>query len=327
MKKNIVLYKAIPADQLARLQQHFNVTIFDGITAQNVSEFQQALATADGIIGASYPITADDLAIAPKLKVASTISVGIDQFDVDAMTSRKIALMHTPSVLTETTADTIFTLVLCSARRIIEMAEMVKNGQWTKSIGESDYGSNVNGKTIGILGMGRIGYAVAKRAHAGFGMSVLYYSNHQHTDAENQLNARRCDLDTLLAESDFVCVVLPLVPSTEKLIGKNELAKMKSSAFLINGSRGKIVDEAALIDALERGVIRGAGLDVFEVEPLPIDSKLLKLPNVIALPHIGSATHETRYAMVECAVDNLIAALKGDFSQNCANPDVIKSPE
>ncbi|APC13582.1 MULTISPECIES: NAD(P)-dependent oxidoreductase [Providencia] len=324
MKKNIILYKTIPADQLGRLQQQFNVTQFDSITADNIASFRQALATANGIIGASYPITASDLALAPYLTVASTISVGIDQFDLEAMNARKIALMHTPNVLTETTADTIFTLVLCSARRIIEMAEMVKNGQWTKSIGENVYGSNVSGKTIGILGMGRIGYAVATRAYAGFGMSVLYYSNHSHSKAENLLKARRCDLDTILAESDFVCVVLPLVPSTEKLIGKNELEKMKPSAFLINGSRGKIIDEAALIDALENHVIRGAGLDVFEVEPLPVDSKLLKLPNVVALPHIGSATHETRYAMVECAVDNLIAGLNGDFSQNCANLNAIQ---
>lgn len=319
MKKNIILYKTIPSDQLARLQQRFNVTIFDGITPENEADFKQALTTAEGIIGASYPITASELAIAPHLKVASTISVGIDQFDVDAMNERGIALMHTPNVLTETTADTIFTLVLCSARRIIEMAEMVKNGQWTKSLDESAYGSNVNGKTMGILGMGRIGYAVAKRAHAGFGMPILYYSNHNHPEAESQLNARRCDLDSLLTESDFVCVVVPLLPSTEKLIGKKELQKMKSSAFLINGSRGKIIDEAALIDALEQGTIRGAGLDVFEIEPLPLDSKLLTLPNVVALPHIGSATHETRYAMVECAVDNLIAALDGDLSHNCAN--------
>ncbi|MEQ5724583.1 MULTISPECIES: NAD(P)-dependent oxidoreductase [unclassified Providencia] len=324
MKQNIILYKSIPTDQLERLQQHFNVTVFDSVTPENLASFKQALSRADGIIGASYPITADDIANAPNLKAASTISVGIDQFDIDAMNARKIALMHTPNVLTETTADTIFTLVLCSARRIIEMAEMVKNGQWTQSIGEDAYGSNVNGKTIGILGMGRIGYAVAKRAYLGFGMPVLYYNNHIHPDAETQLKARRCDLDTLLAESDFVCVVLPLSASTEKLIGKNELAKMKPSAFLINGSRGRIVDEAALIDALESGTIRGAGLDVFEVEPLPSNSKLLTLPNVIALPHIGSATHETRYAMVECAVDNLIAALKGDLSQNCVNPEIAK---
>jgi len=324
MKQNIILYKSIPTDQLERLQQHFNVTVFDSVTPENLASFKQALSRADGIIGASYPITVDDIANAPNLKAASTISVGVDQFDIDAMNARKIALMHTPNVLTETTADTIFTLVLCSARRIIEMAEMVKNGQWTQSIGEDAYGSNVNGKTIGILGMGRIGYAVAKRAYLGFGMPVLYYNNHIHPDAETQLKARRCDLDTLLAESDFVCVVLPLSASTEKLIGKNELAKMKPSAFLINGSRGRIVDEAALIDALESGTIRGAGLDVFEVEPLPSNSKLLTLPNVVALPHIGSATHETRYAMVECAVDNLIAALKGDLSQNCVNPEIAK---
>lgn len=254
------------------------------------------------------------------LHAISTISVGVDQFNVPDLTERKINLMHTPSVLTETTADTIFTLVLNSARRVIEMAEMVKEGRWTRSIGVDCYGTDVNGKTIGILGMGRIGYAVAKRAYAGFGMSVLYYNDVANPMAEQDFKARRCELDDLLAQSDFVCVVLPLLPETEKFIGKAQLQKMKPSAFLINGSRGKIVDEAALIDALQQGVIRGAGLDVFEKEPLPADSPLLSLSNVVALPHIGSATHETRYAMVRCAVDNLIAALNNDVSVNCVNP-------
>ena len=325
MKKNIVLYRPIPDDQLERLQQQYNVTVFDDINSENISDFHKALITADGIIGSGYPITDKELDIAKKLKAASTISVGVDQFDIPTMTARKIALMHTPNVLTETTADTIFALVLCSARRIIELAEWVKAGQWKKGVGEEEYGSNVSGKTIGIIGMGRIGYAVAKRAHAGFDMPVLYTSPRPHSDAENLLNARHCDLDTLLAKSDFVCLVLPLVPATEKLIGKAELQKMKPSAFLINGARGKIVDEAALIEALETGVIRGAGLDVFEVEPLPANSRLLTLPNVVALPHIGSATHETRYDMVECAVDNLIAALDGDLTTNCVNPEVAQS--
>ncbi len=320
MKPNVILYKKIPDDQLVRLQEQFNLTFFDGINDNNRSDFLAALENAEGIIGASCPITPDYLAIAKKLKVASTISVGVDQFTIPAMSQHGVFLMHTPGVLTETTADTIFTLILTTARRAVEMAELVKMGRWTKSIGSEYYGSDVNGKTIGILGMGRIGYAVAKRASAGFGMSVNYYNDTANEMAERDFNARRCDLDTLLAESDFVCVVLPLLPETEKFIGKAQLEKMKPSAFLINGSRGKIVDEAALIQALQEGVIRGAGLDVFEVEPLPATSPLLSLSNVVALPHIGSATEETRHAMVVCAVDNLIAALNGDVSKNCINP-------
>lgn len=320
MKPNVILYKKIPDDQLARLQSNFNLTFFDGINETNRTEFMHSLKNADGIIGASCPITTDFLDAAQKLKAASTISVGVDQFTISEMTHRGIYLMHTPGVLTETTADTIFTLILTTARRAVEMAEMVKAGHWTKSIGSEFYGSDVNGKTIGILGMGRIGYAVAKRAAAGFNMSVLYYNDSVNEMAERDFNARRCDLDTLLSESDFVCVVLPLLPATEKFISKEQLYKMKRSAFLINGSRGKIVDEKALIEALQEGVIRGAGLDVFEKEPLPVTSPLLSLPNVVALPHIGSATHETRHAMVVCAVDNLIAALKGDVSKNCINP-------
>ncbi|MCL2899882.1 NAD(P)-dependent oxidoreductase [Brenneria tiliae] len=320
MKPHVVLYKNIPADQMARLQEHCNLTFFDGVTADNRDDFIRALAQAEGLIGASHPIAAAYLDRAPQLRAISTISVGVDQFSVPDLTERGIYLMHTPGVLTETTADTIFLLVLNSARRAIEMAELVKQGRWTRSIGADCYGTDVNGKTIGILGMGRIGYAVAKRAHDGFGMSVLYYNDVAHPQAEQTLHARRRDLDELLAQSDFVCVVLPLLPETTKFIGKEQLRKMKSSAFLINGSRGKIVDQAALIEALRQGVIRGAGLDVFEQEPLPADSPLLSLPNVVALPHIGSATHETRYAMVRCAVDNLFAALQGDVAQNCVNP-------
>ncbi|WP_413727996.1 NAD(P)-dependent oxidoreductase [Sodalis sp. RH19] len=325
MKPNVVLYKTIPADQLARLQAAFNLTRFDSITDANRQEVIASLRHAQGLIGASHPIGNELLDAAPGLRAISTISVGYDQFSVPELTRRGITLMHTPGVLTETTADTIFTLILTSARRAVELAELVKRGEWRRSIGEEYYGTDVNGKTIGILGMGRIGYAVAKRAHLGFGMPVMYYNDKVNEQAESLLHARRATLDQVLAEADFVCVVLPLLPETEKLIGYAEISKMKPGAILINGSRGKIINEPELIRALQDGVIRGAGLDVFEQEPLPATSPLLALPNVVALPHIGSATHETRHAMVACAVDNLIAALAGDVTQNCVNPGALRN--
>ncbi len=320
MKPNVVLYRKIPDDLSAKLQEQCQVTFFDGINADNRAAFIKALAEAEGVIGVGVKFTDEVLAAAPKLRAASTISVGYDDFDVAKLSARSIALMHTPGVLTETTADTIFTLVLCAARRITELADKVKNGEWQGSIGPDWYGSNVHGKTIGILGMGRIGYAVAKRAHFGFDMNVIYYNRSAKPEAEQQLNARRCSLDEVLAEADFVCNVLPLMPETRHIINRETLAKMKPSAFFINGGRGASVDEAALVDALKSGVIKGAGLDVFETEPLPVSSELLSLPNVVALPHIGSATHETRYEMSKMAVENLLAALNGDHSKNCVNP-------
>ncbi|WP_316675151.1 NAD(P)-dependent oxidoreductase [uncultured Tolumonas sp.] len=324
MKPNIVLYRKIPDDLFARLQEQCQVTFFDGINADNRAAFIEALAEAEGVIGTGVKFTDELMAAAPKLKAASTITVGYDDFDVAKLSERGVALMHTPGVLTETTADTIFTLVLCAARRITELAEKVKNGEWQSSIGPDWYGSNVHGKTIGILGMGRIGYAVAKRAHFGFDMNVIYYNRSAKPEAEQQLNARRCSLDEVLKEADFVCNVLPLTPETHHIINRDTLAKMNPSAFFINGGRGASVDEAALVEALKSGGIQGAGLDVFEKEPLPVNSELLTLPNVVALPHIGSATHETRYAMSKLAVENLLAALNGDRSKNCVNPSVTQ---
>jgi gluconate 2-dehydrogenase len=256
----------------------------------------------------------------PALRATSTISVGYDNFDVDALNARNVLLMHTPTVLTETVADTVMALVLSSARRVVEVAERVKAGEWTKSIGPDWFGTDVHGKTLGIVGMGRIGLALAQRAHFGFNMPILYNARRQHKEAEERFNARYCDLDTLLLEADFVCLILPLTDETHHLMGKAQFEKMKKSAIFINAGRGPVVDEQALIAALKNGEIHAAGLDVFEQEPLPASSELLQLPNVVALPHIGSATHETRYNMAACAVDNLIDALQGKVDKNCVNP-------
>jgi glyoxylate/hydroxypyruvate/2-ketogluconate reductase len=317
LKKKIVAYKALPADVEAYLKENADLKQVDP------KDLAQALKEADGAIGASIKITPEMINNAPNLKALSTISVGYDQFDVEDLTRRGIILTHTPDVLTESTADTVFALILSSARRVVELAEWVKEGHWKSSIGEASFGVDVQGKTLGIVGLGRIGGAVARRAALGFRMNVLYTNRHANAQAEKDYGAKRVELDELLAQSDFVCLQVPLTPETRGMIGREQLAKMKKSAILINASRGPTVDENALIDALQNGTIRAAGLDVFEQEPVSADSPLLKMKNVVALPHIGSATHETRHAMARNAAENLIGALNGTLTTNIVNPKVL----
>ncbi|NUX58465.1 2-hydroxyacid dehydrogenase [Paraburkholderia youngii] len=318
--KKIVAWKSLPEDVLAYLQQHAQVVQVD---PSQHDAFVAALRDADGGIGASVKIAPAMLEGASRLKALSTISVGYDQFDVDDLTRRGIVLAHTPDVLTESTADTVFSLILASARRVVELADWVKAGLWRTSIGPAQFGVDVQGKTIGIVGLGRIGGAVARRAALGFNMKVLYTNRSANRQAEEAYGARRVELAELLAQSDFVCLQVPLTPQTRHLIGTAELRAMKKSAILINASRGATVDEAALIEALKNGTIHGAGLDVFDTEPLPADSPLLSMPNVVALPHIGSATHETRHAMALNAAENLVAALDGTLTTNIVNREVL----
>lgn len=322
MKPSIILYKPLPDDLQQRLEIHFTVTKVVDLSPDTVHRHADAFAGAVGLLGANDKVDDTLLEKMPALRAASTISVGYDNYDVAALNDRKVRLMHTPMALTETVADTLMALVLATARRVVDVAERVKIGEWKQSIGPDWYGVDVHHKTMGIVGMGRIGMALAQRAHFGFGMPILYNARRQHKDAEDRFQARYCDLDTLLERADFVCLILPLTDDTRHLFGAEQFRKMKSSAIFINAGRGPVVDEQALISALRNGEIHAAGLDVFEQEPLPVDSPLLSMPNVIALPHIGSATHETRYNMAATAVDNLINALQGDVSKNCVNPQV-----
>lgn len=325
MKKKVIVYKSIPEKELNRLNEHFDVTVFNELNDTNRVEFNTALTTAHGIIGSSVMMPNELLDTAPHLQAVSTISVGIDQFGFDYLSQRKIALMHTPGVLNETVADTVILLALGTARRAVEVSNMVREGSWDRNLPAEYFGVDLHHKKMGIVGMGRIGYAVAKRAHMGFGMSICYHNRSANLEAERDFAAQRLELNELLSTCDFVVVLVPLSAATEKMFGKEQFERMKSSAIFVNAARGKVVDEHALIAALKNKTIRAAGLDVFEVEPLPASSPLNQLDNAFLLPHIGSATTETRYNMVQCAVNNLIAALNGDYSQNCANRAEIEN--
>ena len=224
-------------------------------------------------------------------------------------------------MLTESTADLAFALIMSSARRVAELDAWTKAGQWQASVGAPLFGCDVHGKTLGIVGMGNIGAAVARRGHFGFNMPIIYSGNSRKPELEQQLGAHFRSLDQLLAEADFVCLVVPLSDKTRHLISHRELGLMKPGAILVNISRGPVVDEPALIEALQNNRIRGAGLDVYEKEPLA-ESPLFQLKNAVTLPHIGSATGETREAMANRALANLRSALMGERPQDLVNPQV-----
>lgn len=260
---------------------------------------------------------------APKLKVISNCAVGYDNIDVKAATKRGIIVCNTPGILTETTADLTFALLMGIARRIPEATRFVRAGKWKTWGLTLLLGQDIYGATLGIVGMGRIGSAVAKRA-TGFGMKILYYDVTRREELEEELGLTFTDLGSLLRESDFVTLHLPLTKETHHLIGKREFEIMKCTAILINTSRGPIVDQGALYEALKSGQIAAAGLDVSDPEPISPDDPLLSLDNCVVLPHIGSATVATRTKMAVMAAENLIAGLKGEMPPNPVNPEVLR---
>ncbi|MDM5157022.1 D-glycerate dehydrogenase [Bacillus sp. DX1.1] len=269
-----------------------------------------------GLLNFGSKINEELLQAAPHLKVVSNISVGYDNFDLQAMKSRNVIGTNTPYVLDDTVADLVFALMLSAGRRICELDSYVKNGNWNAEIKQEHFGLDVHHATIGIIGMGRIGEAVAKRAKFGFDMDVLYYNRRRKEDAEEKFDATYCDLHTLLQQSDFIILLTPLTEETYHLIGEKEFSIMKETAIFINASRGKTVDEAALIDALQQKKIFAAGIDTFTQEPVAIKNPLLSLPNVVTLPHIGSATLKTRQNMAMTAAKNLVAGLQGQTPPN-----------
>lgn len=242
MKKSVVLYKKLSAPLMARLHEQVDVTLIEALDETGLAKLRDVLPTAHGLLGASLRLDAKLLDLAPQLEAVASVSVGVDNYDIDYLSARGILLSNTPDVLTETTADTGFALILATARRVVELADMVRAGQWNKNIGPAHFGSDVHGKTLGIIGMGRIGEALAQRGHFGFGMPVIYHSHSPKPLVEKRFGAQYRSLNALLQEADFVCLTLPLTAETEKLIGAEEFALMGPETIFINISRGKVVD-------------------------------------------------------------------------------------
>jgi len=321
--KKIIVYNRLEKPVLERLQKKYDVHFFKDINPKTDPDFLHHLKNTDGIMGLELQVDKELLDHAPQLKVVSNVSVGYNNLDVEELTKRGILATNTPGVLDDTVADTIFGILMATARRIPELDLYVKSGNWKNAVaGPEYYGTDVHHKTLGIIGMGRIGQAIAKRGHFGFDMDILYHNRSRKPEAEEKYHATYCSLDELLHHSDFVCLMTPLTPETEGMIGKREFELMKKSAIFINGSRGKTIVEKELIEALQDGDIAAAGLDVFEQEPVQPDNPLLNMKNVVTTPHVGSSTHETELKMSELAAKNMEAGLNGVKPPNLIDPSV-----
>jgi len=325
---SVFVTRKIPDRGLNEITRAFRTSVWPNEEPPSRKEIIENARECTGLVTLlSDPIDAEVLDALPRLKIVAQYAVGYDNIDVEHATKRGIMVTNTPGVLTETTADLAWGLLMAASRRIVEADRYVRRGKWRVAWGpEMLLGVDVYGATLGIVGMGRIGYAMAKRA-TGFGMTILYTSRSM-TDitmkAERELGAKRVDLDILLRSSDFVSIHVPLTKETRHLIDRDKLAVMKPTAILINTARGPVIDEEALAEALANGRIRAAGLDVFEKEPLAADSPLLDLDNVVLTPHIGSASIETRSRMAEICARNLVAGLQGQRPPNLVNPEVCE---
>jgi glyoxylate reductase len=289
------------------------------------SQLMREVLGVDGLVCLlTEQVTSKVIEAGKGLRVISNIAVGYDNIDLKTATEKGIYVTNTPSVLTETTADLAWALLMAVARRIPEADRYLKSGKWKIQWNLMFMtGNDVNGKTLGIIGLGRIGQAVAHRAK-GFNMKILYNDEQRSPELESELGVKYADLETVFRESDFVTVHVPLTEKTRNLVGEKQLSVMKKTAILVNTSRGPVVDEKALYNALKVGKLAGAGLDVFQKEPIEMSNPLLKLNNVVLLPHIGSASTETRTKMAVVAIENATAALEGKTPPNLVNPDALK---
>jgi gluconate 2-dehydrogenase len=286
-------------------------------------ELIERLKDKEGVLLSRVKIDKEVLKNAPKLKVVSNVTVGYNNFDLEAMKERGIVGTNTAGALDDTVSDLIFGMILSVARRIPELDKYVKDGNWTSSEDKNFFGLDVHHSTIGIIGMGRIGETVAKRAKYGFDMEVLYHNRTRKYDAEEKMGVQYCELKTLLEKSDFIILMTPLTKETYHLIDSEAFGLMKETAIFINASRGQTVNELAMIEALQNKKIFGAGLDVYEVEPMKKENPLLKMSNVVSMPHIGSATEKTRFNMAMKAAECLVKTLSGEVVSNIV-PELVK---
>jgi glyoxylate reductase len=319
-RPRVFVTRSLPGDALDRLAEEAAVDLWHSDVPPGALTLRERTHDAAGIVCLlTDRIDARLIEAAGKLRVISNVAVGFDNVDVASPTARGIAVRNTPGVLTETTADLAWALMLAVARRVVEAERFVRESRWRTWDPSLLLGHDVHGATLGVVGFGKIGRAVARRAH-GFDMRVLYTA--LSADDRPIEGADRVELDELLRESDFVSLHVPLTPETHHLIGEAQLRMMKPSAILVNTARGAVIDQKALVRALSEGWIAGAGLDVAEVEPIPAGDALLRAPNAVLLPHIGSASHATRARMSDMAVDNCLAGLRGERLPNCVNPEI-----
>ena len=326
MKKNILVARRVFDSVLERLRVHFEVETNQDDLIWSKAELIARLQGKDGaFITASERIDAELLDACPQLRAVCNMAVGYNNIDLDACTARGVLASNTPDVLTETTADFGFALMMAAARRMAEGEHFLRRGEWDKWAVDLLAGSDIHGTTLGLLGMGRIGRAIAKRGALGFGMQVIYHNRSRLApELEQESGARYVSKEALLQQSDHLLLVLPYSPAVHHVIGAAEIALMKPTATLTNIARGGVVDEVALAEAVSKHQIAAAGLDVFEGEPA-VNPVLLTLPNIVLTPHIASATVKTRLAMADLAADNLIAVLTGGVPPTPLNGQVLQA--
>lgn len=324
-RPKVYVTREIPERGLKKIIERFDVEVWPEYDPPPKQVIIERARDADALVTLlTDKIDAEVFNAAQKLKIVAQMAVGYDNIDVEEATRRGIYVTNTPGVLTETTADLAWALLMAIARRIVEADKYVREGKWKVAWHPMMLlGRDVYGATLGIIGAGRIGSAVARRAK-GFDMRILYYDIVRRPELEKELGAEYVDLDTLLKESDFITIHVPLTKETYHMIDAEKLKLVKKTAYIINTSRGPVIDEEALYKALKEGKIAGAALDVFEKEPISMDNPLLRLDNVVLTPHIGSASYETRSKMADMVAENLIAFFEGRVPPNLVNPEVMK---
>lgn len=324
-KPRVFVARKIPEAGLSKIRAACDAEIWPDQLPPPYDLIKKKITDCDGLVSLlTDKIDGALLDSAPKLKVVSNFAVGFNNIDVPAATSRGVCVGNTPGALTDATADLAFALMINAARRVTESVIDSKAGKWKTWEPLGYLGVDLAGKTIGIVGMGRIGYAMAKRCHGGWDMKVLYHDEFANAKAEADFGAKRVDLDTLLSQSDFVSIHASLGDSSKGMIGAKQFARMKRTAVFVNSARGPLVDQKALVDAIKSGTIFAAGIDVTDPEPPDPNDPILHLPNCVTAPHIASATHTTRDGMAEICADNLIAGVTGQPLRAWVNPEVAE---